>query len=271
MNTDKETQLASSLEKLGRVVIAFSGGVDSSYLLAAAVNTLGKDNVLALTGASESYTEEEMNIAKNVASSLDVRHVILPSGEFDDERFVENSPDRCYYCKKAFFTEIFARAKAEGFTHVLDGTNADDTHDYRPGSKVAFELPILSPLRDAGFSKDDIRRASKKLRLPTWNKPANPCLASRFPYGERITREGIRMVSGAEAFIRSLGFVIVRVRHHGKLARIEVPGKDIRKIMKDGIRGAIDRRLRELGYTWVSIDMKGYRMGSLNEALAKKK
>jgi uncharacterized protein len=259
--------LTARLRLWERVAIGFSGGVDSTFLLAIAVKTLGQDRVLAVTAVSDTYTKEEREAAAAIAAKLHVRHVLLTTDEFSDEDFAANPPDRCYFCKKAFFSKLIAYAKSLGFAHVLDGTNADDAEDYRPGARVRYEIAIESPLAEEGFTKEMIRRYSKQMKLPTWNKPANPCLASRFPYGERITREAVALVGAAESFLRSLGFPVVRVRHHGKLARIEVPERFIAKITRTAARKKIWKKLAELGYTWIAVDVAGYRMGSMNEAL----
>jgi pyridinium-3,5-biscarboxylic acid mononucleotide sulfurtransferase len=268
MNTKtKSYNLEKNIKKYNRVIIAFSGGVDSSFLLAVSEAALGKENVIAVTASSETYTESELSLAKEMAAETGVRHIILETGELNNPDFVSNTADRCYFCKKDFYSKIMELSKKMGISNVLDGSNADDVSDYRPGRKAAIEFGIISPLIEEGFTKKDIRLLSKELGLSVWDKPANPCLASRIPYGSKITTERLEAVFKAEAFIRSKGFSIVRVRHHDQIARIELPVQDIGRLMQDSIREEIARYFKSLGFVWITIDVEGYRMGSLNSAL----
>ena len=267
MRVSKLDSLRRAVRSLDKVAVAFSGGADSTFLLAVCADVLGAENVLAVTAVSATYPAEERDWAEWFGRELGVRHILLDTDEFADEQFLANPPERCYFCKKDFYGKLVQRVRDEGLTHIVDGSNLDDQGDYRPGMKAKNEFGVKSPLAEAGLTKAEIRRHSKRLGLPTWNKPANPCLASRFPYGERITADGVRMVGAAERFLRELGFPLVRVRHHGKLARIEVDPKKVRRLMAPEVRAKVNAHLRQLGYTWVSVDLTGYRMGSLNEAL----
>ncbi len=249
-----------------KVVIAFSGGVDSTFLLKAA-SLSGLVDILAVTGQSESLPEQELSFTKKIAGSLNVKHEIILTEELKDNNYSGNPPDRCYYCKKELFTKLRDIASRENYFHVLDGTNADDAHDIRPGRRAAMENNVKSPLLDAGFTKNEIRKISKELGLPTWNKPAAPCLSSRFPYGHPITAEGLLRVDKAEAFIRELGIKELRVRSHLNVARIEVTPADFPKITEDSTRGEIVDFLKSLGYENITLDLRGFRSGSLNEVL----
>jgi uncharacterized protein len=267
MESVKLNKLRDILSGSGKAIIAFSGGVDSTFLLKVCADVLGKENTIAVTASSETYTAGELSYAGVMASELGVKHIILRTNELKDENFSSNPPDRCYYCKKSFITEIFILAEKMGIKHVLDGSNFDDESDYRPGSRASAELGIESPLRDAGLTKNDIREISKSMGLSSWDKPSSPCLASRIPYGERITEEKLEMVGKAEEFLKSLGFSTVRVRHHGRIARIEITERDFGAILNAGTRRAIIEHLKKSGFTWISVDLEGYRMGSLNETL----
>ena len=224
---EKLEKLSELIQSCGRVMVAFSGGVDSAFLLAFCVNDLGKENVIAATGSSETYTPDELIFARKTAGELGVKHIIIETDELADECFSTNNDQRCYYCKNHFYASLGNVARAEQVNAVLDGNNSDDAGDYRPGRKAAAEHGVLSPLMDAGLTKDEIRRHSRAMGLRSWDKPANPCLASRVPYGSTITRDKLDAIARAEAFIRSLGFRIVRVRHHDMIARVEVPAEDL--------------------------------------------
>jgi pyridinium-3,5-biscarboxylic acid mononucleotide sulfurtransferase len=250
-----------------RVIVAFSGGVDSSFLLRMCVDVLGKDNVIAATGASETYTPAELEFAKNTAEEMNVRHLIIRTDEIGDEQFASNTRIRCYHCKKNFYSKLRETADAESICFIVDGTNSDDKNDYRPGRIAAAEYGILSPLMDAGITKDEIRLFSKSMNLKSWDRPANPCLASRVPYGSRITKEKLEMIARAEKFIRHMGFDTVRVRHHDTVARIEIPIRDMPRFMESSTREKTDRYIKSLGFTWIAMDMGGYRTGSMNEIL----
>jgi uncharacterized protein len=263
--SDKERQLEAVLADCGSVVIGYSGGADSTLLLKKAIDVLGPDRVLAVTAASATYDPEEVDEATRLAAGLGASHVRLQSTELEAEGFVQNPPERCYYCKADLYGDLQRLAAEHGYETVIDGSHADDALDYRPGLKALDERGIVSPLKESGFTKHDIRALSRQLGLPTADKPANACLASRFPYGQAITVPELERVGRAERVLREAGFHIVRVRHHGDVARIEVPPGDRHRLLE-----AVDvivPALKRLGYVWVSCDLQGYRSGSMNEAL----
>ncbi len=260
----KLDKLKKILKDMGSVLVAYSGGVDSTLLLKLSHDVLN-DKVLAVIATSETYPGEEIESAKIIAESLGVPTMVIETKEFNDEKFISNSKDRCYYCKIELFSKLNDIAKEKGLNQVIDGSNYDDRSDYRPGNKAKKELGIRSPLEEAGFRKDDVRELSRELGLPTWDKPSMACLSSRIPYGTRITKEKLKMVEEAEKYLRSLGFKQVRVRHHGHIARIEVPKDSIPKIMDEGIMNDVSKVLEKIGYLYVTLDLKGYRTGSLNE------
>jgi pyridinium-3,5-biscarboxylic acid mononucleotide sulfurtransferase len=264
---DKLEKLKNNIVRYDKAAVAFSGGVDSAFLLAVCADIIKKDNLVAVTASSETYTESELAFAKDFANRIGVRHFILETDELNDPVFSSNPKDRCYYCKKSFYTKALAFVKDMGISVLLDGTNADDSSDYRPGYIAARELGIISPLMEEGFTKDDIRTYSKKMNLPSWDKPANPCLASRIPYGNAITKEKLEAIAKAEEFIRSLGFNIVRVRHHGEIARIEIQASDLLRFMQEDIRARVSQYLKSLGFIWITMDIEGFRTGSLNSAI----
>ncbi|GBE04109.1 MAG TPA: ATP-dependent sacrificial sulfur transferase LarE [Nitrospirae bacterium] len=266
----KYKNLLDSLKKMKRVVIAFSGGVDSTFLLKAATLS-GLGEILAVTGQSESLPEQELSFTKEIASSFNVKHKIIVTEELKDNNYAENPPDRCYYCKKELFTRLSDIASRENYLYVLDGTNADDIHDRRPGRQASVENNVKSPLLDAGLNKKEIRKISRDLGLPTWDKPATPCLSSRFPYGHKITAEGLLRVDRAEAFIREFGIKELRVRSHSNAARIEVHPEDFAKLTEDTAREKIVNFLRSLGYENITLDLRGFRSGSSNEFIEKNK
>lgn len=265
--TGKLAQLTVAVRRHERVIVAFSGGIDSLFLLHSCVRTLGRERVLAVTAASETYTPDELAQARAAAAALGVRHVVLHTEELADPRFAANGADRCYHCKHEFYRKVDELARAEGITAVLDGTNADDTGDYRPGRAAAREFGVQSPLLDAGFGKQAIRDLARAWGIAAWNKPANPCLASRIPYGTAITKENLGRVAEAEAFICGLGFADVRVRHHERLARLELPRADFARFFAGDLPATVAHRLHALGYTWVAVDLDGYRAGSMNAML----
>ena len=262
--TIKMENLKDKLRRMGRVVIAFSGGVDSTFLVKVAYEVLGK-NVIAVTAASSTYPKTELEEAKRLARLIGVRHIIVNSEETEVENFKQNPPNRCYYCKKELFSRLKEIAKKEKINYVLDGTNYDDLTDFRPGMKALRELNIISPLKDVKLTKEDIRNLSKLMNLDTWDKPACACLASRFPYGIRITKERLDRVEKAEAVIRNLGIRQLRVRYHNEIARIEVNKKDMQLLLEHS--DSIVKKFKELGFIYVTLDMEGYRTGSLNEVL----
>lgn len=261
---EKLLRLQENISQYQNVVVAFSGGVDSSLLLKVAVDTLG-NKVLAVTLRSVINPPGEVDEALHLAGTIGVKHVIIDIDPLQDEEFVSNPPLRCYYCKKKIMGLVFELARGQGYQHVLDGVNADDTGDYRPGMQAARELGVKNPLLEAGLTKAEIRELSRRMDLPTAEKPSAACLASRFPYGTRITAEALQRVAAAEVFLRSKGYTQVRVRNHGDLARIEVPGVEIPGLLMD--TAVIAAKLKELGFIYVTVDLQGYRTGSMNETL----
>ncbi|MCP2240525.1 ATP-dependent sacrificial sulfur transferase LarE [Thermoanaerobacterium thermosaccharolyticum] len=264
---EKYENLKKYIKQLGSAVIAFSGGVDSTFLAKVCKDMLN-DSCLAVTATSSTYPEREFKEALELAKEIGIRHKIIKSEELEIEGFSKNPIDRCYYCKSELFSKLKKVADDEGIEYVLDGTNADDTGDFRPGRRAAKELGVKSPLLECGFTKDDIREMSKRLGLPTWNKPAYACLSSRFPYGQEITSEKLSMVEKSEEYLLNLGFVGFRVRHHGDVARIELNPDQINMMMDENIRKKVVSKLKEIGFKYVSLDLEGYRTGSMNEAIS---
>lgn len=262
---EKESRLDAVLGRCKSVVLGYSGGVDSTLLLRKALDILGAGKVLAVTAASATYDPDEVDEATRLAESLGAPHVRIQSAELEAEGFLRNPPERCYYCKADLYGDLKRLAAELGYETVIDGSHADDALDYRPGLKALDERGIVSPLREAGFTKEDIRMLSRRLGLATADKPANACLASRFPYGETITVEKLERVGRAERIVRESGFPVVRVRHHGDVARIEVPPADRERLV--AIAETLVPALKALGYVWIACDLEGYRTGSMNEIL----
>jgi uncharacterized protein len=249
--------------------VAFSGGVDSTFLLAAAKEALG-GGVTAVTVDSLIHSRREIREARAIARGLGVNHIVIPFGEITAPGFVTNPPERCYTCKQLIFAEVIRIADSLGIQRVAHGVNMDDLEDYRPGLMAAEEMGVASPLAEAGLTKADIRALSRKMQLPTWNKPSMACLASRIPYGRPITRKALRMVEMAEESLLQLGFDGSRVRHHGAVARIEVAQRDLKKTLHKEMRAEILKRLKQIGFKHVAVDLEGYVQGSLNRAIAGK-
>jgi uncharacterized protein len=262
---DKRDHLERILAGLESAVVAFSGGVDSSLLLAVAVRVLGA-RALAVTATSETYPERELAEARSLAVQLGARHREVVSEELDIPEFKHNPRNRCYYCKLELFGKLRTVADEEGLAHVLDGTNLDDRGDHRPGRQAAEELGVRSPLEEAGFTKADIRELSQHLGLPTWDKPAFACLSSRFPYGTAITSERVGQVGRAEDALRGLGFRVVRVRYHGNVARLEL-GEEEFALATGPLREEVSRLVKAAGFVYVALDLQGYRTGAMNEAV----
>ena len=265
----KKKNLIRHLKGLDSLVVAFSGGVDSTFLLALAHETMG-DKVLAVTESSSTYPSRERQEAIQFAGERGIAHVVFQSDETTIPEFVSNAPDRCYHCKKSLSRELVKIAGERGIDHVAYATNVDDLSDYRPGLKAAQELGIIAPLVEAQLNKEEIRFLSKEMGLPTWAKPAMACLASRIPYGEAITDKKLKMVEEAEAYLAKTGFKQYRVRHHGSVARIEVENAEIHKINEPVLRKNIAEKFKEIGFLHVAVDLEGYTTGSMNRALETK-
>ncbi len=259
------TELEQILAPHESALVAFSGGVDSSLALAAAARALPKDRVLAVTSNNETYLPSELHLAREFAESLGVEHLVVNTRELDNPDYASNPTNRCYFCKSTLYSDLAKLAKQKGYACVVDGANKDDEGDYRPGRKAARELGVVSVLSEAGMTKAEVRELAKHLDLPTWDKPALACLSSRFPYGQEITPEKLSQVARAEEFMRREGFLQVRVRHHGEIARLEVGSEELERAF--AMREEISTELLEAGFLYVTLDLAGYKSGSLNAAL----
>jgi uncharacterized protein len=262
----RQDVLFARLRSLPSVIVAYSGGVDSAYLAWAATATL-RDRALCVTADSPSYPERHRRMAVETASQFGFRHEIIRTAELENPAYRANHTDRCYHCKHELFTSLAALAEARGFAAVADGNNADDRGDYRPGRRAAREFGVISPLDEAGLSKDDVRVLSHEAGLPYWDEPASACLSSRVPYFTEVTEEKLRAIEDAETALRALGFRVLRVRHHGELARIELGRDEMARAIEPEVAAQIDRAVRAAGFRFVTLDVKGYRLGSLNEGI----
>jgi pyridinium-3,5-biscarboxylic acid mononucleotide sulfurtransferase len=263
---DALKQLECHLEKMGSLAVAYSGGVDSTFLLKVAHDVL-QDQVIAVTARSSTYPEREFGEAAEFARIAGIKHIVIQSEELEIEGFTDNPPNRCYLCKYELFSKIKEVAGQYHIQYIAEGSNIDDLGDYRPGMQAIKELGIISPLKDAGLGKDAIRKLSKQMGLPTWDKPAFACLASRFPYGVKITHDKLAMVDRAEQYLLNLGFKQVRVRHHGDTARIEVAEAERRKFFDPELMDNVYKQFQEIGFAYAALDLKGYRTGSMNEVI----
>jgi len=262
----REAALFDRLNALPSVVVAYSGGVDSAFLAWAATRTLGS-RALCVTAESASYPERHRAMALSIARTFDLQHEVVATHEIDNPDYRANAPDRCYHCKHELYTCLTALASSRGFAAVADGNNADDRGDYRPGRRAAREFGVISPLDEAGLTKDDIRRLSRQAGLPTWDEPASACLSSRIPYYSEVSEAKLRVIERAEDALRDLGFRVLRVRHHGDVARIELAREEMPKLLAGDVMDRAESALRALGFKYVAVDLRGYRLGSLNEGL----
>ena len=262
---NKQKQLREFLEEMESVVVAYSGGIDSTLLLKLAYDSLGDERVVAITAVSPSVPQHEVEEAQAIAREIGARHVLIESHEAEDPRYLANTPNRCYFCKTNVYDQLIDYAQREGYRGVVDGTNADDMDDHRPGRRAALERGVRSPLQEVGLTKAELRNLARALELPNWNKPAAACLSSRIPYGTAITPEMLSQVERAELVFKEMDFGQLRVRHHDDVARIEVDPDEFEEVLAN--RDQIIEALQELGYTYVTLDLAGFRSGSMNEAI----
>src|SRR5262245_50844116 len=263
----KVAELIRLLRAMERVAVAYSGGVDSAFLLKAARDVLG-ERAVGVLGFSESLDRSEYEAARRVAEQMGVPVTVIETREYDNPLYRKNDRDRCYHCKTELFETVVEYARTGGIAYVLDGSNFDDLKDYRPGMRARTEKGVRSPLQEAGLTKEEIRRHSHTLGIPTWDKPAAPCLSSRIPYGSEVTHEKLRQIESAEGALRALGFREVRVRHHGEVARVEIPTADFPRLLEPTIRQAVVAGLKQAGFLYIALDLQGLRSGSLNEMLS---
>jgi len=265
---EKFNSLQEILKKLGKVIVAYSGGVDSTFLLKAAVDTLGAENVLACISVGPAEPGSQFERAVKIAKSIGANLKIIEADELSDPNFTANKADRCFHCKSHLCKILLDIAEEQGFKHVIFGTNYDDLDDYRPGNRAMKVFGIRSPLAEAKLTKEDIRQLSRQMKLPTADLPSSPCLASRIAYGLEVTEQRLKQIDDAEDFLRSLGFVELRIRHHDTIARIEVNPQDIIKVTTEPLRSQIVKKMKSLGFKFVTVDLQGFRSGSLNEPLS---
>ncbi len=266
MLQNKYDSLKKNLHQMNKTIVAYSGGIDSTLLLKVAYDCLEK-NAVGITVVSPSIAKTELEEAKSIAKHIGVRHILVDSHEMEDQNYVENSENRCYFCKSNAYDEIFKFADREGFSFILDGTNAEDVDDFRPGRKAALERGVRSPLQENGITKAEIRKLAKNLGLPNWDKPAAACLSSRIPYGTQVTTENLSQVEQSEQVLKNMGFRQVRVRHHDLVARIEIEPADFKAVLNQ--REKIVATIKDIGYNYVTLDLLGFRSGSMNEVLKK--
>jgi uncharacterized protein len=262
----REQELRRVVSTFDSAIVAFSGGVDSAYLALITHQVLG-DRALAVTADSASYPERHRNLARTVAGQFALPHLVIQTGELERPEYRANPVNRCYYCKHELYTHLTTIARERGFSVVFDGNNADDRGDYRPGRQAAKEFGVRSPLDEAGLTKSDIRALSRRAGMSTWDEPASACLSSRIPYHTEVTDEKLRQIEQAEVILQGLGFRVCRVRHHDKVARIEIGANEMARALEPDVRETIVRAFKEIGYQFVTLDLQGYRLGSLNEPI----